>query len=59
MHLSAEVVKEIENSPTLQEKVVSAFKLGGIAALSTTLVHPAAGITLAALAGWLSEQEEK
>lgn len=59
MIIAAEVVDEIENNPTLKQRVTSTLKLGGIAALGSTLVHPAAGITIAALAGWLSEQETK
>ncbi|MEM8718942.1 MAG: hypothetical protein AAGE84_06480 [Cyanobacteria bacterium P01_G01_bin.39] len=57
MIVAAEVVEEIEKNPTLQARVTSALKVGGIAALGTTLVHPAAGITLAVLSGWLTEQD--
>lgn len=59
MVIAAEVVDEIENNPSLKQRVTSAIKLGGIAALGSTLVHPAAGITVAALAGWLAEQESE
>ncbi|MEM9510401.1 MAG: hypothetical protein AAGA16_22410, partial [Cyanobacteria bacterium P01_E01_bin.35] len=59
MVIAAEVIDEIENNPSLKQRVTSAIKSGGIAALSSTLAHPAAGITVAALAGWLAEQESE
>lgn len=57
MIIAAEVVDEIENSPTLKQRVVSAVKAGGIAAFENILTHPAAAITVAALEGWQSEKE--
>lgn len=58
MTIAAEVVEEIENSPTLKQRIISAIKIGGMAALESMLTHPAASITLAALAGWQSEKTE-
>lgn len=59
MVIAAEVVDEIENTPTLKERVVSAVKAGGIVAFENILTHPAAAITVAALSGWQSEPETK
>jgi predicted lipid-binding transport protein (Tim44 family) len=58
MIIAAEVVEEIENSPTLKQRVASALKAGGIAALENMLTHPAAAITVAALEAWKSEETE-
>jgi hypothetical protein len=56
--IAAEIVEEIENSPTLKQRVISALKAGGIVALESMLAHPAAAITVAALEGWQSEKTE-
>jgi hypothetical protein len=58
MVIAAKVVEEIENSPTLKQRVVSALKAGGIASLENMLTHPAAAITLAILQGWQSEENK-
>jgi predicted lipid-binding transport protein (Tim44 family) len=58
MVIATEAIEEIENSPTLKQRVISAFKAGSIAALENMLAHPAAAITVAALEGWNSEETE-
>ena len=59
MIIAAEVVDEIENTPTLKERVIFAIKAGGIVAFENILTHPAGAITAAALSGWQSEPETK
>ncbi len=58
MVIAAEAVEKIENSPTLKQRVASALKGGNIAELTTRIVHPAAAIAIAALAGALFEETE-
>lgn len=58
MIIAAEVVEEIDNNPSLKEKVTSTLKVGGLAALATMIDHPVAAITIAALAAWQSNETE-
>lgn len=58
MVIAAEVVEEIENSPSLKERVASALKTGGTEAFKEMLAHPAAAFVVAAMEGWQSEGTE-
>ena len=56
--IAAELVDEIDNSPTLKQRLISGLKAGGVSALGSMLSHPAASIAIAALEGWQSENIE-
>lgn len=58
MVIAAEVVEEIDNNPSLKERITSTLKVGGLAALATMIDHPVAAITIAALAAWQSNETE-
>ncbi len=45
-------IKEIENDPTLKQRVIAALKSGGIEALKELIDNPLVNILLAALEGW-------
>ena len=57
--IATETINEIEESPILKQRIISAVKAGGIEAFRTMLAHPASAITLAALETWLSEENTK
>lgn len=56
--IAAELVDEIENSPNLKQRILSATKAGGISALKNSLPHPAAAIVIAAIEGWQAEDNQ-
>jgi uncharacterized Ntn-hydrolase superfamily protein len=52
MAVATEAIQRIENNPTLMQKVISALRAGGAAALEQLLSHPAASFVIAALEDW-------
>jgi hypothetical protein len=56
MAVATEAIQRIENNPTLMQKVISALRAGGAAALEQSLSHPAASFVIAALEDWNSDQ---
>jgi uncharacterized protein with von Willebrand factor type A (vWA) domain len=50
-------IKQIENNPTLYQKVISALKAGGTQALEQSLNHPAASFVIAALEDWYKKEK--
>lgn len=49
MILAGKVVEEIENNPTLMQKIIRALKAGSIAAIEEALSHPAASFVISAV----------
>lgn len=58
MNMAAAAIEEIENNPTLMQRIFSAFKSGGVAAFEQFLNHPAASFTIAALEDWQSSNKD-
>jgi uncharacterized protein YjbI with pentapeptide repeats len=52
MKLASEAIAQIEGNPALVQRVLSAGKAGGIAALEQLLNHPAASFVIAAMEDW-------
>ena len=52
MQIATDTINCIENSPALAERILSALKAGGSAALESFLDHPAASFAIAALEDW-------
>ena len=50
--IAEELIDEIDNSPTLKQKVISAVKTGGISELRESISHPLASIALANIEEW-------
>lgn len=55
--IAIRAIEEIENHPSLAERVVSALKAGGVAALEQMLNHPAASFFIGALEDWKGTRE--
>ena len=55
MAVATEAIQRIENNPPLMQKVISALRAGGAAALEQSLSHPAASFVIAALEDWNSD----
>lgn len=52
MTIATKAIEAIENNPTLMQRILSALKSGGTAALEQLLSHPAASFAIAALEDW-------
>jgi uncharacterized protein YjbI with pentapeptide repeats len=52
MKLATEAIAQIEDNPDLVQRVLSAGKAGGVAALEQFLNHPAASFVIAAMEDW-------
>lgn len=52
MQIAAEAIERIKDDPNLAERILSALKAGGAAALAQLLSHPAASFAIAALDDW-------
>ena len=52
MQIASEIIKSIENSPTLTAQVLSALNANGIEALRQLINHPAASFVISALQDW-------
>ncbi len=49
MKIAGEAIEKIENSPQLKQKILSAIKVGSLAAIDSMLNHPAASFVIAAM----------
>ena len=52
MKIATEVITQIDNNPTKSERILSAIKSGGVAAVEQLLNHPASSFIIAALEDW-------
>ena len=52
MKIATEVITHIDNHPTKAQKIFSAIKAGGVAAVEQLLNHPASSFVIAALNDW-------
>ncbi|ABG50867.1 hypothetical protein Tery_1588 [Trichodesmium erythraeum IMS101] len=52
MKIATEVITHIDNHPTKAQKIFSAIKAGGVAAVEQLLNHPASSFVIAALEDW-------
>lgn len=52
MAVVAETMEQITKNPSMKDRIISAFKVGGIEALRTSINHPLVNLVLAALEGW-------
>jgi hypothetical protein len=52
MQLATKAVSLIENDQKLQQRILSALKVGSISALEQLLSHPAASFVIAAIQDW-------
>lgn len=50
--LVAEAVKQVENQPTLKQRLVAALKKGGTKAFEKAIDHPVASFFVGAVEGW-------
>lgn len=50
--VAQEAINQIENNPTLKQRVLGALKQGGIEAFTSAIDHPLVNILRAALEGW-------
>jgi uncharacterized protein YjbI with pentapeptide repeats len=57
MAVASEAIQHIESNPTLKERILSALKAGGISALETLLLHPAASFVISALEDWQKDKK--
>ena len=56
MQMAAAAIEKIESNPTRMQRIFSALKSGGVAAIEQLLNHPAASFTIAALEDWQSSK---
>lgn len=59
MTVATEVMKAVENNPSLADRILSALRVGGVQALQQTLNHPAATFVLAALEDWQQSKKNQ
>ena len=52
MKIATEVITHIDNHPTKAQKIFSAIKAGGVAAVEQLLNHPFSSFAIAALEDW-------
>ena len=52
MKIATEVITHIDNHPTKAQKIFSAIKAGGVAAVEQLLNHPASSFVITALNDW-------
>ncbi|NEQ77487.1 MAG: hypothetical protein F6K23_33450 [Okeania sp. SIO2C9] len=52
MKIATEVITQIDNNPTKAQRILSAIKSGGVAAVEQLLNHPASTFVIAALEDW-------
>lgn len=50
--LVAEAVKQVENQPTLKQRLIAALKKGGTKAFEKAIDHPVASFFVGAVEGW-------
>jgi len=52
MVLASEVIEQLENNPTLKNRLINSLKAGGSEALKELLNHPASSFIIGAIKGW-------
>ncbi|NEO74169.1 pentapeptide repeat-containing protein [Moorena sp. SIO3H5] len=52
MIVVGEVIDQIDNNPTLKNKVINALKVGGVEAFKEAIDHPLVNILMATVEGW-------
>jgi len=52
-YIESELDKKIKHNPTLKDRLISAFKAGGIEALKTIFNHPAVSIPVETIKGFI------
>jgi uncharacterized protein YjbI with pentapeptide repeats len=52
MVVAAEAINQIENNPTMKQKVINAVKEGGLAAFEKAIDNPAGAFVVGAIKGW-------
>jgi hypothetical protein len=52
MVLATEAIKQIESRPQLKARIITALKVGGVAAFEQLLNHPVANFVIGALEEW-------
>jgi len=52
MKIATEVITPIDNHPTKAQRIFSAIKVGGVAAIEQLLNHPVSTFAIAALEDW-------
>ncbi|MGB3649670.1 MAG: hypothetical protein WBA41_00365 [Rivularia sp. (in: cyanobacteria)] len=57
MTIATEVIKHIDNNPTLAARIISALKVGSVKAFEQLLSHPAASFVIGALEDWQKTKE--
>lgn len=58
MAIATHAIEWIESDPSLAERILSAIKAGGVAALEQMLNHPAASFVIGALEDWRKTREK-
>ena len=58
MIVATEVIKQIENSPSLTARILSALKVGGVKAFEQSISHPAVSFVIGALEDWQKNRGE-
>ena len=57
MKIATEVITQIDNNPTKEQRMLSAIKAGGVTAFEQLLNHPAASFVIAALKDWQNDND--
>ncbi|NEQ37470.1 MAG: hypothetical protein F6K40_14820 [Okeania sp. SIO3I5] len=52
MKIATEVITQIDNNPTKEQRMLSAMKAGGVTAVEQLINHPASSFIIAALEDW-------
>jgi len=52
MVIAAKAIEQIENDPTLKQRVINAIKEGGLAAFEKAIDNPAGAFIVGAIKGW-------
>jgi hypothetical protein len=58
MVVAAEAINQIENNPTMKQKVINAVKEGGLAAFEKAIDNPAGAFIAGAIKGWQEIEAE-
>ena len=53
--IATEVITQIDNNPTIKERILRAIKAVGVAALEESMNHPAASLIIEGLNGWMEK----
>ena len=58
MVVATKAIEEIENNPTLKQRIINAAKEGGLAALEKALDNPVGAFITSAIKGWLEAEAQ-